>query len=132
MGGTLGIQGKKAVTHYFELGKILGPFKEYIPLQFNDCHHRNDKKFDMALTGVMHGCAWCEEPKENWGDPATIKKGFKLTRSLEGLNKLWRSLDKNKAGQLIRREGDYSVRKGLCHKPVTTRELFHFTVCHKV
>ena len=28
--------------------------------------------------------------------------------------------------------GDYAVRKGLCHPPVTTREMFPVTVCHKV
>ena len=86
----------------------------------------------MTLTGVMDGCAWCEEKKENWGDPATIKNGFKLTRTLQSLQQLWSSLDKNKDGELIRRLGDYDVRKGLCHQPITTRELFHFTVCHKV
>ena len=87
----------------------------------------------MALTGVMHGCAWCEEPKDTWSVPAAIQRGFKITRSLKGLKALWRKLDKNRrTGKLIRRKGDYNVRKGLCHKPVTTRDLFHFTICHKV
>ena len=86
----------------------------------------------MALTGVMDGCAWCEEHKQTWSDPDAIQKGFKLSRSLAGLQELWKTLDKNRHGELIRRTGDYSVRKGLCHEPVTTRELFHFTICHKV
>ena len=86
----------------------------------------------MAMTGVMDGCAWCETHKDQWSDVDTIEEGFKLTRSLEGLRDLWDSLDKNKNGYLIRRTGDYEVRKGLCHQPVTTRPLWHFTVCHKV
>ena len=86
----------------------------------------------MALTGVMDGCAWCEEHKKNWSDPKFIRDGFKLTRTIEGLKELWLSLDKDRSGKIIRRLDDYSVRKGLCHKPVTTRELFHFTICHKV
>ena len=87
----------------------------------------------MALTGVMDGCAWCEHHKDSWSDPAVIVEGFRITRSLKKLNRLWDRLDKNKSkGTLIRRKGDFSVRKGLCHKPVTTRELCHFTVCHKV
>ena len=93
---------------------------------------RNDKKFDMALTGVMDGCAWCEAPKDEWSDIESIKAGFELTRTLPGLQALWEDLDKNRQGELIRRTGDYRVRKGLCHKPVTTRPLWHFTVCHKV
>ena len=86
----------------------------------------------MALTGIMDGCAWCEVPKSKWSDIETIESGFELTRTLEGTQDLWDNLDKNSHGDLIRRPGDYEVRKGLCHKPVTTRPLFHFTVCHKV
>ena len=86
----------------------------------------------MALTGVMDGCAWCETPKDEWSDIECIKAGFNLTRTLPGLQALWEDLDKNRQGELIRRAGDYRVRKGLCHKPVTTRPLWHFTVCHKV
>ena len=87
----------------------------------------------MALTGVMDGCAWCEQHKDNWSKTRAINKGFKITRSLKKLKELWRKLDKNKKkGTLIRRKGDFKIRKGLCHQPVTNRELFHFTVCHKV
>ena len=86
----------------------------------------------MALTGVMDGCAWCEAPKDKWSDIESIKAGFELTRTLPGLQDLWEDLNKNRQGELIRRTGDYRVRKGLCHKPVTTRPLWHFTVCHKV
>ena len=101
--------------------------------QFDTFFTRNDKKFDMSLTGVMDGCAWCEAHKDTWSEPAAIKEGFGITRSLKKLKRLWDRLDKNKkTGALIRRKGDFSVRKGLCHQPVTTRELFHFTVCHKV
>ena len=45
---------------------------------------------------------------------------------------LYKSLDKNRAGGLMRREHDFAVRKGLCEKPVSERELFQFTVTHKV
>ena len=93
---------------------------------------RNDKKFDMLLTGVMDGCAWCEHHRTSWSDPAAIHDGFPITRSMEGLHSLWDKLDKNRNGELIRRDGDYSVRKGLCHQPVSQRDLFHFTICHKV
>ena len=86
----------------------------------------------MSLTGVLDGCAWCEEHKDSWSEPTAIVRGFKITRSLRKLQRLWDKLDKNKkTGALIRRKGDFSVRKGLCHQPVTTRDLFHFTVCHK-
>ena len=80
----------------------------------------------------MDGCAWCEVHKDKWADPDTIKEGFEITRTLEGLQELWRTLDKNKSGELLREVGDFDIRKGLCHEPVTTRPLFHFTVCHKV
>ena len=107
--------------------------KRYLSQHFHNKSCRNDKKFDMALTGVMDGCAWCEEEKKTWSLPKAIKKGFKISRSLKGLKQLWRRLDKNKRkGTLIRTKGDFKVRKGLCHQPVTTRELFHFTICHKV
>ena len=86
----------------------------------------------MALTGVMDGCAWCEDHKDTWNDPEAIMKGFKVTRSQAGLEELWQSLDKNRQGELIRRPGDFSTRKGLCHEPVTGRDLWHFTICHKV
>ena len=86
----------------------------------------------MLLTGVMDGCAWCEHHRTSWCDPAAIQDGFLITRSMEGLHTLWDKLDKNKNGGLIRRDGDFSVRKGLCHQPVSKRELFHFTICHKV
>ena len=93
---------------------------------------RNDKKFDMLLTGVMDGCSWCEHHRSRWNDPAAIQDGFLITRSMEGLHTLWEKLDKNRNGELIRRDGDFSVRKGLCHKPLSIRDLFHFTICHKV
>ena len=99
---------------------------------YNKFKLRNDKKFDMLLTGVMDGCAWCEEHKSTWSDPDTIQQGFKITRSMAGLHELWESLDKNRHGELIRRPDDFSVRKGLCHKPFAKRDLFHFTICHKV
>ena len=99
---------------------------------YNKFKLRNDKKFDMLLTGVMDGCAWCEEHKSTWSDPDTIQQGFQITRSMAGLYELWDSLDKNRHGELIRRPDDFSVRKGLCHKPSAKRDLFHFTICHKV
>ena len=70
---------------------------------------------------MKDGCAYCEEPKDTWSVIDTISNGFKRTRTLAGLEDLWESLDKNKDGELIRRTGDYEVRKGLCHKPVTIR-----------
>ena len=104
----------------------------FTPLILRLCIFRNDKKLGTDLTGVKDGCAYCEEPKDTWSAIDTISNGFKLTRTLAGLEDLWESLDKNKDGELIRRTGDYEVRKGLCHKPVTIRPLWHFTVCHKV
>ena len=86
----------------------------------------------MLLTGVMDGCSWCEHHRSRWNDPAAIQDGFLITRSMEGLHTLWEKLDKNRNGELIRRDGDFSVRKGLCHKPLSIRDLFHFTICHKV
>ena len=86
----------------------------------------------MALTGVMDGCAWCEVHKDRWADPEAIKEGFKLTRTMEGMQELWTSLPRDKHGEVVRATGDWNTRKGLCHAPVTIRPLFHFTVCHKV
>ena len=91
-----------------------------------------DKKLDMCLTGVMDGCAWCTEHRDTWNDPDMIAEGFPITRDLEGLQKLWDSLEKVSQGKIIRKPGDYSTRQGLCHKPVSKRDLWHFTVCHKV
>ena len=45
---------------------------------------------------------------------------------------LWESLPKTRSGEVVKRTGDYAVRKGLCHAPITIRELYPVTVCHKV
>ena len=84
------------------------------------------------LTGKIDGCSWCDLHKSTWNSPDAIREGFPISISMEGLHSLWESLDKNRQGELIRREDDYSVRKGLCHKPISKRDLFHFTICHKV
>ena len=55
-----------------------------------------------------------------------------ITRTMAGLHDLWDSLDKNRRGELVRRDNDFSVRRGLCHEPTSKRDLFHFTICHKV
>ena len=87
---------------------------------------------DSLLTGVMDGCAWCVEHKCTWSLPESIEEGFEITRNMAGLHDLWSSLGKSRDGELIRREDDYEVRKGLCHQPISLRDLFHFTICHKV
>ena len=86
----------------------------------------------MALTGVMDGCAWCEVHKDRWADPAAIREGFMLTRTMEGMQELWKCLPRDKKGEVVRETGDWDTRRGLCHAPVTLRPLYHFTVCHKV
>ena len=91
-----------------------------------------DKKLDMSLTGVMDGCAWCEEHRDTWNDPEMITEGFPITRNLTRLQELWENLEKDSTGEVIRKPGDFHTRKGLCHKPVTKRDLWHFTICHKV
>ena len=55
-----------------------------------------------------------------------------ITRTMAGLHDLWDSLDKNRRGELVRRDNDFRIRKGLCHEPISKRDLFHFTICHKV
>ena len=91
-----------------------------------------DKKLDMSLTGVMDGCAWCTHHRDTWNDPDMIVEGFPITRDLAGLQELWETLEKDSQGKLIRKQGDFSRRQGLCHRPVTKRDLWQFTVCHKV
>ena len=51
---------------------------------------------------------------------------------MAGLKDLYGRLDKNRKGGIMRREHDFAVRKGLCHEPTSERELFQFTVLHKV
>ena len=48
------------------------------------------------------------------------------------LREQWRELEKDQYGAVVRRKGDYSVRLGICHQPVSERELYVFTICHKV
>ena len=48
------------------------------------------------------------------------------------LREQWAGLEKDSSGAVVRRLGDYSVRLGLCHEPVSERELYPVTVCHKV
>ena len=71
---------------------------------------------------------------DTWNDPQMITEGqgFPITRSLARLQELWENLEKDRKGEVIRRLGDFSTRKGLRHKLVTRRVLWHFTVCHKV
>lgn len=48
------------------------------------------------------------------------------------LRENWESLKKSPGGEVVRREGDYLVRRGQCLPPVSLRELFVYTVTHKV
>ena len=51
---------------------------------------------------------------------------------MERLREHWECLKKTPGGDVVRREGDYLVRRGQCLPPVSLRELFVYTVTHKV
>ena len=55
-----------------------------------------------------------------------------LGRTLERLRANWESLKKTAEGEVVREDGDYMVRRGQCLPPVTLRDLFVYTVTHKV
>jgi hypothetical protein len=55
-----------------------------------------------------------------------------MSRSLERLWENWEILPKNDVGEVIRKTFDYDTRRGQCLPPSTVRELFPFTVMHKV
>ena len=63
------------------------------------------------------------EHRDTRNDPQMITEGFPITRSLARLQELWENLEKDRKGEVIRRLGDFSTRKGLCHKHVTRRDL---------
>ena len=93
---------------------------------------RNDKKMDRLLTGISDGCDNCLTPRKLWTDVDCVEEGFPKNRTFENLLETWRSLAKDKNGQVIKRTGDYEIRQGLCHAPVTLRETWSFTMTHKV
>ena len=53
-------------------------------------------------------------------------------RTLTRLRENWTSLPQNKKGEVVRKTGDFSTRKGQCIEPVSVVDLFPFTVTHKV
>ena len=44
----------------------------------------------------------------------------------------WEKLPRTKGGELVTWPGDSYVRMGLSHEPTTRREMFNYTVYHKV
>ena len=87
---------------------------------------------DRLLTGISDGCDNCLTPRKFWTDIDSIEEGFPKNRTFENVHETWKSLAKDKNGQVIKRTGDYEVRQGLCHEPVTLRETWSFTMTHKV
>ena len=87
---------------------------------------------DRILTGVSDGCDNCLTPRALWTDIDTIEEGFPKNRTFKNIYDTWRSLAKDKNGQVIKKVGGYDTRQGLCHEPVTLRETFSFTETHKV
>ena len=60
-----------------------------------------------------------------------IEAGFAMDRSVESTQAMWKGLDKNKDGEVIKRRGDYAERLGLCHEPNIVRPTLSFTITHK-
>ena len=94
------------------------------------------------------GCDSCLTPRDLWTDIDKIEEGFEMDRSLgrvrlifivhshcfflDNIKAVWENLDKKKTGEVRKETGDYEQRGGLCHKPLTQRETFSFTITHKV
>jgi hypothetical protein len=57
---------------------------------------------------------------------------IRFLRNNERLRENWARLDKGRGGKVIRRTGDFAVRKGQCLEPTAVVEMFPFTVTHKV
>ena len=55
-----------------------------------------------------------------------------MDRSLEDMRLAWENIPKTKKGEVVTWPGDSYVRMGLSHEPITKREMFNYTVCHKV
>ena len=80
-----------------------------------------------------------------------IEEGFEMDRTLtrifklsvhhvsglthlfsENIRSTWENLPKTKTGEVRKVTGDYDERVGICHKPLTLRVTFSFTITHKV
>ena len=97
--------------------------------------HRNDKKMTQWMLGVQYGCLCCEVDPKDWMDEELIDAGttvsFPMVRTLQGLKDNWAILDKGRSGKVIRRTGDFSIRKGQCLEPAAVVDMYPFTVTHK-
>ena len=98
---------------------------------FPSFKERHDKKMDRLLTGVGDGCDSCTAPRSLWNNMVAIEAGFAMDRSVESTQAMWKGLDKNKDGEVIKRRGDYAERLGLCHEPNIVRPTLSFTITHK-
>ena len=87
---------------------------------------------DRLLSGVGDGCDSCLTPRNMWTDEDQIEEGFPKNRTLENVRETWESLSRTKSGEIFRRTGDYEARQGICREPATLRELYSFTLTHKV
>ena len=56
---------------------------------------------------------------------------FLMVRTLRGLKDNWMILDKRRSGKVIRRTGDFVIRKGQCLEPAAVVDMYPFTVTHK-
>ena len=75
-------------------------------------------------------CILCESQKKDWKEVCKIVKGFPISRTADDLLALYEQLMEAGNGEIIRKPCDFSERKGLTNKPLSTSSQHTITVTH--
>ena len=83
----------------------------------------------LQLEGAY--CTMCSKGQLECHNSDVIKSGFLIDRSVDNVRELALSLCDPDTGEIIKKKGDYSVRQGVCDKPITDSDVTkNIPVCH--
>ena len=91
-----------------------------------------DLKFKKKLSGLGGAdCIICESRKADWKDVNKVKEGFPITRTAGSSIDLYQQLmEEGNGGEIRKKQGDYTSRKGLTQKPITSSDQHSICILH--
>ena len=94
-----------------------------------------DSMKDVKLKTMVSGaggadCQLCDTQQDEWLDKAKIETGFPINRSAQENTQIYVALYSEEEDGVERKDGDFSIRKGITQKPITLSDQRAITICH--
>jgi hypothetical protein len=82
-----------------------------------------DGKVQHSLLGLGGAfCTYCKASFHEAHSKNCVAAGFEMSHDLEGLYQIFEEVSDPETHEIVKKRNDYSKRRGLTHKPITTDE----------